>query len=214
MKKKPVAPQAKGGQAEAAPLAKPQVFLDINNGDNFFGRLVIELHADSLPKTCENFKQLCIGTTVGDKKKDPKQASYKGCRFLRLTPDGIQTGDILRRDDGKGQDSIYGTTFDDEQLGFIPHTFGVVSMCNSGPNTNGSQFFICTTPATEPAKHLDAHHVSFGRVIVGADIVSALHGELASHVGKYGAISATCPFTIAASGLLDKPVERPTSKNA
>jgi peptidyl-prolyl isomerase H (cyclophilin H) len=137
---------AAGGDAQLGqPVARPLYTMSILKGSDPYGTLIFELATDVLPRTTENFKQLAQGVTVGDK-KNPKTASYKGCRFLRLTAEGLQTGDALHKDDGKGNDSVYGPTFDDETLRVYPHTFGTLSMCNSGPNTNGSQFFICCLP--------------------------------------------------------------------
>ncbi|CUG85707.1 cyclophilin type peptidyl-prolyl cis-trans isomerase, putative [Bodo saltans] len=145
--------KAAGGKASVAdasalsgqPTPRPLYTMSILKNGDVFGTLIFELAVDVLPRTTENFKQLAQGVTVGDK-KNPKTATYKGCRFLRLSSEGLQTGDALHKDDGKGNDSIYGPTFDDEAFKVYPHTFGTLSMCNSGPNTNGSQFFICCLP--------------------------------------------------------------------
>jgi peptidylprolyl isomerase len=103
-----------------------------------------------------------------------------------------QGGDFTRGN-GTGGESIYGAKFSDES--FVgkagKHTGpGCVSMANAGPNTNGSQFFICT--ADTP--HLDGKHVVFGRVCEGYDVVQALE-RLGSKSGK-----PTKEVVIAASG--------------
>lgn len=136
---------ADASAASGQPAPRPLYTMSILRGGDVFGTLIFELAVDVLPRTTENFKQLAAGVTVGDK-KNPKTATYKGCRFLRLSTEGLQSGDALHKEDGKGNDSIYGPTFDDEALRVYPHTFGTLSMCNSGPNTNGSQFFICCLP--------------------------------------------------------------------
>jgi cyclophilin family peptidyl-prolyl cis-trans isomerase len=143
------APPVDSSSASGQPAPRPLYTMSILKNGDVFGTLIFELAVDALPRTTENFKQLAQGVTVGDK-KNPKTATYKGCRFLRLSREGLQTGDALHKDDGKGNDSIYGPTFDDEGFKVYPHTFGTLSMCNSGPNTNGSQFFICCLPRQQP----------------------------------------------------------------
>lgn len=199
--KKKTAPQ----KVDNASVARPQIFLELGTNEaDPFCRLTFELIPDTVPKTCENFKQLCLGAIVGDKKKDPKTVSYKGTRALRVTSDAIQLGDVTGRDDGKGQESIYGALFDDEQLGAVPHTFGVLSMVNSGPNTNGCQFFICLS---EKASFLDNHHVSFGRLISNPEPLRALHQELINLTpsNSNGFLPAECPIRIVACGVEPTP---------
>ena len=140
---------AESGAAANAPAAPPAY------------RLVFELLSDVVPRTAENFRQFACNTaTVGDKKAT-RVVGYKGTKLLRWTQDFVQMGDVSGRDDGKGQESIHGhPTFDDEPFGAVPHKFGTLTMCNSGPNSNGSQFAIIAAP--EPLPHLDGRHVAFG----------------------------------------------------
>mmetsp|Transcript_27165 Transcript_27165/g.46839 ORF Transcript_27165/g.46839 Transcript_27165/m.46839 type:complete len:172 (+) Transcript_27165:39-554(+) len=137
----------------------PVVFFDVTIGGHNAGRMKIELFADVVPKTAENFRQLC----TGEFRKNGIPIGFKGCAFHRVIKDFmIQGGDFVKGD-GTGRISIYGDKFPDENF-TLKHTApGMLSMANSGPNTNGCQFFITTTPCD----WLDGKHVVFGKVIDG-----------------------------------------------
>jgi len=138
----------------------PHVFFDIVQGNEKFGRIVMQLYMDITPKTSGNFKSICTG-------ENDEKLSYKGSIFHRVIKDFmIQGGDITNAD-GTGGKSIYGDKFDDENFN-IKHTkSGLLSMANSGPNSNGSQFFI----TSKETPHLDGKHVVFGEVVEGMDVV-------------------------------------------
>ncbi|CAK7913029.1 peptidyl-prolyl cis-trans isomerase [[Candida] anglica] len=142
------------------------VFLDVSQGENPLGRIKIQLNNELLPRTCENFRQLC----TGEYRENGKPLGYKGCKFHRVIKDFmIQGGDFVRGN-GQGSFSIYGEMFNDE--GFpLDHKKYSVSMANSGPNTNGCQFFICT----DNTPHLDGKHVVFGKVIEGFETVDVIN---------------------------------------
>ncbi|RKP25449.1 cyclophilin-like domain-containing protein, partial [Syncephalis pseudoplumigaleata] len=146
----------------------PRVFLDVDI-DGKRGSIVIELFADEVPVTAENFRALCTGERgVGQQSSMPLH--YRGSIFHRIIKGFmIQGGDFTRRN-GTGGESIYGGMFNDESFKRKHDTHGLLSMANRGPNTNSSQFFI----TTRPTPHLDNKHVVFGRVVRGYDEVVAV----------------------------------------
>ncbi|KAL7749997.1 Peptidyl-prolyl cis-trans isomerase-like 1 [Sorochytrium milnesiophthora] len=140
-------------------MPNPVVFMDVAIGGQPAGRLKMELFADVVPKTAENFRQLC----TGEFRRNGVPTGYKGASFHRVIKDFmVQGGDFLKGD-GTGSLSIYGEQFADEKF-TLKHTgAGLLSMANSGPNTNGCQFFI-TCAKTD---FLDNKHVVFGKLVDG-----------------------------------------------
>ncbi|XP_075714761.1 peptidyl-prolyl cis-trans isomerase-like [Rhinoderma darwinii] len=142
-------------------MALPRVFFDIAVSDEPIGRVTIELRTDVVPKTAENFMQLCTGD---------KGYGYKGSTFHRIIPSFMCQGGDFTHHNGTGGKSIYGAKFADENF-TLKHTgAGIMSMANAGPNTNGSQFFICTAKT----EWLDGKHVVFGKVVDGYEIVKKM----------------------------------------
>ena len=137
--------------------------------------VVVELWADVVPKTAENFRCLCTGEKGACAAFGSPPLHYKGNAAHRIVPYQIlQAGDITTGD-GKGGESIYGRKFADESFDGRAgrhSSKGLLSMANSGRNSNGSQFFI----TLDAMPHLDGKHVVFGRVVEGMEYVEAIAG--------------------------------------
>ncbi|SDW84992.1 peptidylprolyl isomerase [Thiocapsa roseopersicina] len=149
----------------------PKVALDVTIGGEPAGTITIELFADVVPKTAENFRALCTGEKgMG---QSGKPLSYAGSPFHRIIPGFMIQGGDFTRGNGTGGESIYGEKFADENFQLKHTEAGMLSMANAGPNTNGSQFFI-TVDATP---WLDGKHVVFGKVVEGMDVVEAMEAQ-------------------------------------
>jgi len=164
---------------------------EVNSGDTLItlhtnvGDIKLVLYTDIAPKTCENFVGLC------------KNNYYDGITFHRVMNDFmIQGGDPTGT--GMGGESIWGEKFEDECSENARHFKGTLSMANSGPNTNGSQFFIVHSSSCDSSlikqmetfeypkdiinnykklggtAWLDGKHTVFGMIIDGMNVVDKI----------------------------------------
>jgi cyclophilin family peptidyl-prolyl cis-trans isomerase len=167
---KPVCPYAQSKKEDFKPsidppnLAKNKEYIVLSiskspkeNQEIPIGDIYINLFEDIVPKTCHNFKSL-------------SKIEYKNCVIHRLIKGFmLQTGDY-ENSNGTGGASVYGKKFQDENFDLKHTKRGLLSMANSGPDTNGSQFFI----TFDAAPHLDGKHVVFGEVVKGWDVLDVI----------------------------------------
>ncbi|PXF50042.1 Peptidyl-prolyl cis-trans isomerase A2 [Gracilariopsis chorda] len=189
-------------QSTAVPskVARPRLvtkrlrcYLDVAIDGKPIGSIIIHLRPDIQPRTCENFRALCTGE---------HGFSYQHCKFHRIVPGFVlQSGDVelkTKPKEGRGGHSIYGRSFADENLHKLSHDqYGVISMANSGPHTNNSQFMIVVDPSG--TDWLDGKHTVFGKVSKQSfPVLEAIEhcAEVFERGGKQRArIVSTCQIT-------------------
>lgn len=138
-------------------------------------RVEIQLFSDRLPKTCQNFAQLCEGTMD---KYDEKMC-YTNSVLHYIQPGWVLVGGDFVNNNGSGGKSIFGREFEDESFDSDYSKPGLLCMLNHGPNTNNSQFFI----TLKPAEWINNLYVAFGRVTSDLEVLKKLADEVGSNSG-------------------------------
>ena len=153
--------------------ARSRCYFEVSVDGEAGGRLEFELVDELLPETCENFRLLCGGAA-------PSGFSYLGANLARRVVKGVGLlGGVVDAPGGSHSAFAGRRVFRDEGF-FVPHAApGVLSMANSGVDSNGSQFYL----TVEAAPHMDGRCVGFGRIASGLDVVQDLVDTLYTQRG-------------------------------
>ena len=154
-----------------------RTYMEIAVDGESVGRVEFGLFGNQVPRTVENFRCLCTGEKGMGAGGAP--LSFVGSPFHRIIPGFMLQGGDTTSGDGTGGESIFGGKFEDESFGVRHERAGRLSMANSGPDSNGSQFFITVAPAP----WLDGKHVVFGEVLAGMEVVRDIEA-LGTEEGK------------------------------
>jgi cyclophilin family peptidyl-prolyl cis-trans isomerase len=162
------------------------------------GRIVLELFWEAALLACQNFALLCSNPSTVKGEASGKPLTYKGSKIHRVVPGFVvQGGDIVFGNGSGGESAVVGggKKFKDERGGLVlkHDRTGVLSMGNSGKNSNTSQFFITLAPAPQ----CDGKHVVFGRVVSGFDVLE----EAEKHGAKGGDGTPTVSIVVTDCGL-------------
>jgi peptidylprolyl isomerase len=180
-------------------------------------RIVVQLYWHVAPLACQNFAMLCANGSGGRQTAAAppigdcgKPLQYRGSLIHRVIPGFIVQGGDFVFGNGSGGESIYGGSqkkFKDERAGLcLKHNRrGILSMGNSGKNSNSSQFFITFAAAPQ----CDGKHVVFGHVVSGWPVLSAME-KVGTTSGGGGGGEPSCPITITDCGIWT-PLETPAA---
>ncbi|ODN03193.1 Peptidyl-prolyl cis-trans isomerase [Orchesella cincta] len=145
----------------ATKCPKPVVFFDLETDREALGQVLIELRADIVPFTAENFRSLCTGE---------QGLSYKCTEIHRIIPGVLWQGGDVSGKEGRGGKSIYGDFFPDENFKLKHLKPGTVSMVNAGKDTNSSQFLI----TAKKIESLNGVNVVVGKVMCGMEVLEKI----------------------------------------
>ena len=143
--------------------SNPRVYLDVSKGESSLGRMVFELYKNHVPETAANFEAICTG-------ENESGLTYNGTPFNKVIQGFMaQGGDVSSKNDSSSA-SIYGERFQDEDLSLRHHKRGMLTMSNTGENSNGSQFMV----TFNKANWLDGYQVVFGELVEGQDVLAKI----------------------------------------